>query len=184
MFCLCLSLLGEMAVSALAQEQSLKLLTQSQYFDVYGYEGIDIYTILKKLNTESLRPEYVLTKRENNFTDLLAEMIDTIYLETSDILDIHVYSLKAKIKFVPSTDDVGAIFQRYMRLSMAEPSFYLHDNKTIYISVGDLTLGMLGHEMGHVIISHFFVVPPPMKVQEVLCGYVDFNLQKKIGRRR
>ena len=61
--------------------------------------------------------------------------------------------------------------------------FYFHDDKTIYISTEDLTLGMLGHEMAHAIISHYFVVPPPTKVQEVLSGYVDYSFQKKVRKR-
>jgi hypothetical protein len=38
---------------------------------------------------------------------------------------------------------------------------------------------MLGHEIAHAIISSFFIVPPPEKIQEVLAGYVDYSLLKK-----
>ena len=161
----------------------MRLLAQSRYFDLYSYEGVDIEDILRKLNTERLRPEYVLAREKSGFAGLLAEIVDTIYLEASDILDIHSYNLKATIKFVSTTEDVAAILRAYTHSSSTEASFYLHDNRTIYIAVSDLTLGMLGHEMGHALISHYFVVPPPMKVQEVLCGYIDFHLQKKVGRR-
>ncbi len=41
-----------------------------------------------------------------------------------------------------------------------------------------IILILLGHEMGHVIISHYFVVPPSYRIQEVLTGYVEFQLRK------
>ena len=37
--------------------------------------------------------------------------------------------------------------------------------------------GILMHEMSHAIISRFFPVPAPVKVQEVLAMYVEYNLQ-------
>jgi hypothetical protein len=66
---------------------------------------------------------------------------------------------------------------------MAAPSFYFHEEKTIYISTEDLDLGMLAHEIAHAIISHYFVVPPSERVQEVLSGYVDFHFKKKAKKR-
>jgi len=63
-------------------------------------------------------------------------------------------------------------------MDFRERSFYVFDSNTIFISYQDLTLGMLGHEIAHAVISGYFVVPPPDKVQEVLAGYVEYSLRK------
>ena len=39
-------------------------------------------------------------------------------------------------------------------------------------------LKVLGHEIGHAVISHYFVVLPSVKVQEVLAVYVEYQLRK------
>lgn len=57
-------------------------------------------------------------------------------------------------------------------------SMYQSEKGIIYVSLTDMTAGMLGYEIAHAIISHYFVVPPPARVQDVLCGYVEYSLQK------
>jgi hypothetical protein len=37
---------------------------------------------------------------------------------------------------------------------------------------------MIGHEMSHAIISRYFGIPAPVKVQEVSSMYVEYNLKK------
>ncbi len=165
----------------LAQEET-RMIASGQYFDVYGYAGIDIPSLLAALDYQSFYPGSSLTGERGDFSAILAKTLDVIYLETSDILDIHIYSYHGAIQFLPDVSAVDSIFYKYAGRSMHERSFYFHEKNTIYISVRDLELGVLGHEIAHAIISHYFVVPPPVKVQEVLCGYVDFNLRKSRGK--
>ena len=66
-----------------------------------------------------------------------------------------------------------------MNLDLDERSYYLHETNTVYISYKDLTLGMLGHEIAHAIISNYFVVLPSAEVQEILSGYVEYSLKKQ-----
>jgi hypothetical protein len=57
-------------------------------------------------------------------------------------------------------------------------SFYVYDLNTIYVSAGSFKREVLGHEIAHAVISHYFVVQPPMKAQEVLAGYVEYQLRE------
>ncbi len=165
-----------------AQEQSLTKIATGKYFEIYAPSQSDAYQILEKIDFFSLRPEQVLDPKSDNINQSLPDVLDAVYLETSDILDIHSYSFRGKIKFLPNAQSVESIFSKYSGYRMHERSFYFFDQNTIYISLEDTTLGMLGHEIAHAIISHYFVVPPSTKVQEVLCGYVDYNLKKRSGR--
>lgn len=165
-----------------AQEDNFSLIVESRYFSVYSYRGLDVYSLLDKLNFDYLVHLNSLSRQDPaDAIHILAKTLDALYLEVSDILDIHVYSFHGNITIVPDRDSVDSIFKRYAGRKLGERSFYLHDNSTIYISFEDLTLGMLGHEMSHAIISHFFIVPPPAKTQEVLCGYVEYSLRKATG---
>ena len=160
-----------------AQEQPL--LVKSRYFSVYGPSGLDKDALLSKLSfnhfihLDSLAGGYA-----QDLDSLLAQTLDAIYLEISDILDIHIYSFHGDIDILPDQDSLASLFSKFFSANFRERSFYLPERNTIYISYPDLTLGMLGHEIAHAIMAHYFVVLPPAKVQEILSGYVEYNLRK------
>ncbi len=161
------------------QEENLSLLVESKYFSVYAYPDLDINTLLAKLNfIYFFHPDTLAASNSSDPKTILANTLDSIYLEVSDILDIHLYSLHTNIKIFPDKSYIAPLFKKYSNIGCTERSCYLNDSNTIYISSADLTLGMLGHEIAHSLISHYFVVPPPAKIQEVLCGYVEYNLRK------
>jgi len=170
------------AFSQSAEERGLRLLSKGKYFTLYGPTNLNISGILSKLDFDyTSQFDTLYEKDSTDLTDILAKTIDSIYLESADILDIHVYSFEGNIKFLFNQNDVEIVFKDYFKQSLGERSFYIADNKTIYISYEDLTLGMLAHEIAHAIMSAYFVVPPPTKVQEVLAGYVEYTLRKKSG---
>ncbi|MFH1363386.1 MAG: hypothetical protein ABIH45_04180 [Candidatus Omnitrophota bacterium] len=166
--------------STFAQEEGLTLLAKGKYFSIYGYRQLDIAALLQKINFTYLGSLNNLgSRRSNDLSSLLAEAIDNLYSEVSDILDIHVYSYHGDLKILPDQSSLSSVFRNYFGSGFSERSFYLHPRNTIYISFRDLTEGMLGHEISHAIISHYFVVPPPAKVQEVLSGYIEYTILKK-----
>lgn len=165
-----------------AQGEKLHLVAEGRYFSLYGYNNLDILSLLKKLDFDYfLQIETVPKSDRKDLKMLLANTLDALYLEVSDILDIHIYSYHGKIYIFSKRDYVSSAFRKYSRKASNEKSFYLHKKNAIYISSADLTLGMLAHEIAHAIISHYFVVPPPAKVQEVLAGYVEYSLRKDTG---
>jgi len=165
-----------------AQERNLVHTAESNYFSIYAPNGFDIAEFLYRLDYDySTRPEDLEYGQADDLQRALAKTIDALYLEVSDIMDIHVYSYHGDLKILRDRTEVGSVFYSIYRTTMPERGFYLPERKALYISSEDVTLGMLGHEMGHAVIGAYFVVPPPAKVQEVLCGYVEYNLRKKRG---
>lgn len=158
----------------------LAFLAKGKYFSVYTSESIDLSSVLNRLNFEQFA-HFDSPGGEFDLTSLLAKTLDGLYLEVSDILGIHVYSYHGKIVFLSDRNQINSMFQTYFGRDFPERSFYIHEKNTIYISAADITSGMMGHEISHAIISHYFVVPPPAKVQEVLSGYVEYSLRKASG---
>lgn len=136
-------------------------------------------SVLLKLDYQSFHPTNVLQDQQTDLSLVLAQILDVIYAEVSDILDIHIYSYRGEIRLVPNREEIARIFRRYTGSSIKERAFYSYELNAIYVSAEDFTLGVLGHEIAHAIISHYFVVPPSMNVQEILCGYVDFTLRRR-----
>lgn len=169
--------------SVFSQEESLSLCAEGKYFSIYGYKGLDTNSLLKKLKYSYFSHiDSILGDESSGTKSFLEKTIDGLYLEVSDILDIHIYSFHGKIMIIPDKNYINAIFKSYFEGDFPERSFYLPEKNTIYISFSDLTTGMLGHEIAHAIISNYFVVSPPAKVQEVLAGYVEYKIQKKTGK--
>ena len=46
------------------------------------------------------------------------------------------------------------------------------------LSADGFSREVLGHEMARAIMSHYFVIQPPLKIQEVMGMYVQYNLRK------
>jgi len=165
---------------AFAQGINTALIAESKYFSVYCDRHIDVYELLLKLNFQYLLFQENLSKSTDDLKGILVKSLDSLYLSTSDILDIHIYSYHGQLMIFPDRAALGTFLKQSFGLELGERSYYIHESNTIYISFADLTVGVLGHEMAHAIISHYFVVPPPAKVQEILCGYVEYSLRKDI----
>lgn len=164
---------------AYAQEERGVLIAQGQYFDLYADANVDAYALLSKFDFNYLVYSSGFAQQDkNDLKSILAQTLDGLYQEVSDILDIHIYSFKGRLQVVADQAALAAFLKQQFNLDFEERSIYYHEKKIIYISAADLTVGMLGHEMAHAIISQYFVVPPPPKIQEVLCGYVEYTLRK------
>lgn len=161
-----------------AQGVSQPLIAESKYFSVYCDRSIDIYALVKNLNFEYLIYADNLSRSGDDLRGMLVGNLDGLYLAVSDVLDIHIYSYHGKLSIFPDQASLRAFLKQTYGLNLTERSYYFHDDNIIYISFADLTQEVLGHEIAHAIISHYFVVVPPAKVQEILCGYVEYTLRK------
>lgn len=155
----------------------------SKYFNIDLYDNIDKIQLLEKIDANYfLRLKSVLSSQENiegsDIETMIADTLDAIYAEVSDMLDMHLYSFSIDIEIVPDKASFVELLKNYPEEIAEMPSFYIYDNNKIYISYSDLNAGMLSHEIAHAIISHYFETPPPKKVQEVLAGYVGYSIRK------
>lgn len=156
---------------------------RGEHFNICYYDGCDLAKLANKLQASHFISvdTFLSGKTDKDIKSLIAKLFDSIYLEVSDILDIHVYNLKSTIDIQPDKTRVADILEGYLGRRIDIPSFYFHTKNTIYVSYSDISLGILAHEMAHAIISHYFVVPPPAKTQEILTGYVEYSIRKATG---
>ena len=155
---------------------------ESRHFTIYYKDGVDLSALLESLKIT--RADLLLTRQsidDSSPEKKLASMLDIIFDRTCDILDMHVYSFKGDIKIFPTQELLQVYFNAAypgQRMPCAGVSFYSQDLKSIYITPLGFCRGILGHEMGHAVISSYFVVSPSIRIQEVLAGYVEYQLKK------
>lgn len=169
--------------AASAQTQTLPLVIKSTYYTVSAFSELDLTDLLARLNYNYfLQFENLLSDGKNlDLKIILAKTLDAMYLEIANLLGIKLFDYHSGINILRDQGEVNAAFRAKYNVDFKEPSFYLTDDNTVYIAADQLTLGMLGHELAHALVTRYFVVPPPPKIEEVLSGYVEFKLLKSTG---
>ncbi len=158
---------------------ALKL--NSQHFTIYYKKSVDLATLSSQLNitpTDQLLTNQTID--DSSLPGQISSMLDILFNRACDVLDMHVYSFKGNIKIFATQQDLQDFFKGmyHKDLPCTGVSFYIYDLNSIYISAENFRREVLGHEMGHAVISNYFVVQPSMKIQEVLAGYVEYQLRK------
>lgn len=156
-----------------------------KYFTVFYESGVDISVLPEQLNiSPSDRILVGKTAVARPFSDEeIAEMLDILFLRVCDILDMRLYSFAGNIKICRDNARLAKVyFELFKRELNNMQSFYVYELNTIYVSAQNFKRGVVGHEIAHAIISHYFVVQPSVKIQEVLAGYVEYQLRKPSQR--
>lgn len=151
---------------------------KSEFFTVEHEDGINLQEIYEEL---LLVPDAAISVNKTSkasFDDKFRQRLDNLFHVVSDIMDIHLRNASFNLVILATDSAVADFVQSILKQRVEAPSFYDTQSNTIYISAASFRTGILGHELGHAIINHYFVVPPPEKMQEVLCGYVEYTLLK------
>ncbi|MBU9889248.1 MAG: hypothetical protein KTQ49_05210 [Candidatus Omnitrophica bacterium] len=155
---------------------------EGKYTTAYCAPGMDLTRLAPQLN---LRPsDEVLTGRSLSASDApggeVAPMLDTLFLQVSDILDMRLRDFKIDIKICAGKEALARLYKLFFGTEIeGRLAFYVHELKTIYIAVDDFHADILGREMSRAIIAHYFGIPAPAKVQEVLSLYAEYTLKRQ-----
>ena len=148
---------------------------QGQHFIVMYAPQVDLSALAMSLD---FRPSDMIASGGGS-SGSLPDMLDALYAKVCDILDMQVYSYQGTIKVCRDAQQLESVYRAIFGRDMTLSSFYVNELNTIYIDQQHFTQWVLGHEMSHAVQCHYFVVPPPVKVSEVLAGYVEYQLRKR-----
>jgi hypothetical protein len=154
---------------------------ESEHFTIEYKNGIDLNALADGLKVSATDEQLTGLKIDRSSPEKqLASKIEILFNRAGDVLDMHVYSLKSNIKVFADHHQLVDFFHTMFQgnLPCMGLSFYLVDYDSIYVSAASFRREILGHEMGHAIMSHYFVVQPSIRIQEVLAGYVEYQLRK------
>jgi hypothetical protein len=155
---------------------------EGRYFSIYYSKELDISRLEEQLNITAADKILAGKSIGEDFSPEpgMARMVDILYGLVSDMVDMHIYNFKGAIKICRNKGHLNNIFRGFFNKDMESYmlAFYVNENTTIYISGENFRREVLGHEIAHAIINHYFVVSPPVKVQEILSKYVEYQLRK------
>ena len=153
---------------------------RSRYFSVQIEPGVSREDLRLRLSV----PKSISLSVNPAFSpggDNLEDQLDVLYLVVSEILDIHLKNFNGQVKICEDSASLSRIAMNLFGRPVQNQAFYVVALDTLYVDAQTVTLGVLGHEMSHAIQTHYFVVPPPEKIQEVLAGYVEYELRRYSG---
>lgn len=153
----------------------------TEHFTIYYKPGVDINALISQLHVS--QTDQILTNLTVNTSSpqaQLSSMVEVLFVRASDVLNMHIYNLKANIKIFATQQDLTSFYDNlfHARIPCTGFGFYLDDERSIYMSAERFRREILGHEMGHALISRYFVVQPSVRIQEVLAGYIEYQLRK------
>jgi hypothetical protein len=142
---------------------------------IYEKEGL-LRQFDRKVSLGSL--SYLLRNRTNvTSVDEVKNKVDVLVERVEAVLDMFPGGLNFKILLLPSQEDVQKIFRRKYGRGTDYVAYYSPNEKTVYVSVNDIRIGVLAHELTHVILDNYFVVSPPEKIHEVLAQFVELHIK-------
>ena len=154
---------------------------EGKYTEVGYFPEISAASLIQELNmrlSDKVLAGVPLDEKSSDENELTA-LLDSLFIRISDILDMHLYSLKVNVKVCRDQKELADVYKNIFNAGLGDQrSFYVYDTNTIYVSKDSFKREIIGHEMAHSIISHYFAVPAPVKIQKVLSMYVDYNLSR------
>jgi len=136
--------------------------------------------LIRKFNKElSLgRLSYLLKNRDSiTIEDEVKNKVDVIIERVETVLEMFPGNLRFTIMLLSSEDEVQAVYKNKYGRSVDFIAFYSPRDKIIYVSVRDVDIGILAHEIAHVIVDFYYGISTPTKIHEVLAQYVETHLK-------
>lgn len=149
----------------------------SSYFTIYLSPGVDLNRVYKRLNRRSFyinssrRPDSIASTEEK-----LSYRMDVLFERVEQVLDIYPPKVSVNVRVYKTRGDLSDAYYRIMGRRGEYKSFYINKLQTIYISEQDMDDSIMAHEIGHVVVDHYFNVVPSEKIREMLATYVDLHL--------
>lgn len=116
------------------------------------------------------RPSITAEDEVRNKVDVIVERVETI-------IEMFPRDFKFTIILLPSEDEVQAVYRNKYERSVDYIAFYAPKEKIMYVSVEDVDIGVLAHEIAHVVIDFYYGISTPTKIHEVLAQYVETHLK-------
>ena len=153
---------------------------KSRYYTIYLKEGVDADRLAMKISVPSGIQSILHAPIDGYRPYQLEDQVDLLYLVVAELLDTQLKQFESSIKICEDAECLSSISQNLFGREIQSGGFYVVALDSLYIDSENVTLYILGHEMAHALLSHYFAVPPPERIQEVLAGYVEYELRKSM----
>lgn len=109
----------------------------------------------------------------------LARKLDFIVERVQTVLDMRRAMPRVQLRVYDGLLEMAVICPRCRAAHLSNPrSWYVFEQKSIYISLVDVRTGILVHEVAHHVIDHYFQVRPDAASAEILAVFAEKNFAR------
>ena len=153
---------------------------ETEHFEVFYQSGVNLLGACRRLE---IRTPFIAESKKkyvanNALEEELADNIERIFYKVLEVLDMRLYSYKGTIRIYQNNAELKKALRHKFGRDLNYPALYHKEENTIYLSAENLQVGIFAHELAHAIINSYFVIKPPERVQEVLAGFVEYNIRQ------
>lgn len=150
----------------------------SDHFTIHVEDGVDVQKLAMKIVVPLSLQTDVFQPDGDIYTDSFADQLDLLYLVVGKILDIQLKHFKIEVRICKDAESLERISEQLFGTRIQPGGFFVVSLNTLYVDAENVTLNILGHELAHAIQAHYFGVPPPERIQEILSAFVEYELRK------
>lgn len=144
---------------------------QTRYATIHYESERQLHELNRKLRLSG-NLAYLLDGRKIiTVHDEVAAKIDIVMDKVQIVLEMFPDKLAFKLLLFSTAEGAQAeLFKRY-RKKVNFISFYSRRENTLYLSAQHSELKVIAHELGHVVVEHYFDKSTPAKIHEVMAQY-------------
>lgn len=170
---------GELAFFSGVGSEGQEAVARSSYFTIYASPEVNLSRVYNRLNRRSFEinygcnPDSLASPQEK-----LAARMDILMERVKQILDIYPQISNINVRIFKTHGDLNDEYQRIFGVRGDYEAFYINKLRTIYISEEDISDSIMAHEIGHIVVDHYFNAVPSEKLREMIAAYVDLHLDE------
>ena len=153
---------------------------ESKYCTILCHPDVNINTVNKRVRIRfRLLDRSFYSAKGKTIEEQLAEKCDLLVKRVQTILDMFPRKMHLKVKIFKNQTQLDRAYAETFGHNdgVLRISYYVHKYTTIYTTERVIREGVLAHEIGHAISDHYFLVPPPEKIKELLAQYSELHLE-------
>ncbi len=162
-------------LALIESEMAFGLELETKYATIQYSDIKDLRKFNRKLKMGSLG--YMLSGKKNETVeDEVRNKIDVIVEKVRTVLEMFPRDMKFRIMICESMKGVQEEFKRIYSVNVGYLAFYSPVENRVFYSAKNITLRVVAHEIGHVVVENYHVVSPPVKIHEVLAQYAEMHV--------
>ena len=105
--------------------------------------------------------------------DEVAAKINFIVEKVMAVLDMFPSDIRFSIVIQPTEKEVQQDFYNIYHVKVEYIAFYSPSKNTVFYSFNNINLRVAAHEIGHVVVEHYFKISPPQRIHELLAQFAE-----------
>jgi len=115
-------------------------------------------------------------KRAITLEDEVAAKVDLLIVKAQEVMGMPIRNFDFRIILHRTAKEMQKEYYKTKKRKVHYKAYYSLRHNILNMGANEVSLRVFSHELGHVIIDHYFKIRPPTKIHEVLAQYCEINI--------